>query len=270
MKISQKLGILALIALGATATGVAVGAPSGPSRSTAGGVASAAAAPVDRATESSFTPIAPCRLVDTRHGGGALVGNQVRDFYATGTGGFTTQGGTNGGCGIPTAATAIDVIVQSLNSAGRGYLSETPYGTPFSNTGLLHYLTGQTISSGATLPIAGSATRAFSVEAFSANGTDVVIDVVGYFVKPMTATVDKTGKLLFGSRVLSVSGSAGSYDVRFDRGLVGCNYQATPFTVSSAVVVSTGLVTGTTNTILVKTTVNGAATPATFYLSVNC
>jgi hypothetical protein len=86
----------------------------------------------------------------------------------------------------------------------------------------------------------------------------------------MTATVDKTGKLLFGSRVVSVSGTTGSYDVRSDRSVVGCNYQATPFTVASAVVVSAGLVTGTVNTILVKTSVNGAASPATFYLCVTC
>ena len=269
MKLSQKLGILALTAICATATGAAVAAPSGPRHSPAEGNA-AVVAPVDRATESKFIPIAPCRLVDTRHGGGPLVGYQVRSFYATGTSEFTTQGGTNGGCGIPTAATAIDVIVQSLNSAGRGYLSETPYGTAFSDTGLLHYINGQTISSGATLPIDGTAARAFSLEAFSAKGTDVVIDVVGYFVKPMLATVDKTGKLLFGSRVVSVAGSAGAYDIRFDRSLAACNYQATPFTASTAIVVTAGLVTGTTNTILVKTTVNGAATAATFYLSVSC
>jgi hypothetical protein len=45
---------------------------------------------VDRAIESRFTPITPCRIVDTRSGGGPLTVNTVRSFYATGTSGFTT------------------------------------------------------------------------------------------------------------------------------------------------------------------------------------
>jgi hypothetical protein len=153
------------------------------------------------------------------------------------------------------------VILQAVNSAGRGYLSTTPYGSAFTDTSLLRYMSGQTISTGTTLPINGNGARAFSLQTPSTHSTDVVVDVVGYFIKPMTATADKTGKLLLGSRVVSVSGTTGAYDVRFDRGVVGCNYQATAFTVSTALVVSAALVTGTTTTILVRTTVNGTATP---------
>ncbi|MEO9238453.1 MAG: hypothetical protein ABI418_10205, partial [Jatrophihabitantaceae bacterium] len=40
-----------------------------------------AAAPIDTTTESKYTPIAPCRVADTRVAGGRLNNTTTRNFY---------------------------------------------------------------------------------------------------------------------------------------------------------------------------------------------
>ena len=55
--------------------------------------------------DSTFVPIAPCRIVDTLLAGGALGNGVTRTFYVGGTTNFTAQGGKPGGCGIPINAT---------------------------------------------------------------------------------------------------------------------------------------------------------------------
>ena len=56
--------------------------------------------------ETLFVPIAPCRIIDTRSGGGKIPSGSTRNFVVSGMTGFGGQGGTAGGCGIPTDAIA--------------------------------------------------------------------------------------------------------------------------------------------------------------------
>jgi hypothetical protein len=270
MNVRQKVAVAVAAAACLISTGVAVAAPLTRQHAVgAGPAATPSITSVDTSTESKFTPITPCRIVDTRHGGGALSGGVARSFSAIGSAGISAQGGASGGCGIPSAATALDVSLQSVNSTKAGFLNETASGVAFANASLLHYVKGQTIGSGATLPITGTGTFAFKLKA-SAGHTDVLVDVLGYYIKPMTATVNSNGTLLFGSRVVSVAGTSGQYDVQFDRSVVGCNYQATPFVTGSALVVSVGRLSSTDDTILVDTEVGGTLTAAIFYLAVTC
>ena len=52
-----------------------------------------------------FVPVTPCRVVDTRRGGGALGVREVRSWQVGGAGGaFAGQGGRAGGCGIQAEA----------------------------------------------------------------------------------------------------------------------------------------------------------------------
>jgi hypothetical protein len=77
-------------------------------------------------SEASYVAIEPCRIV-TWNGGGRLVSNATRDFYVRGTTGFTTQGGTSGGCQIPDAATAVALSLAATDTNGtRGRLNLYP------------------------------------------------------------------------------------------------------------------------------------------------
>ena len=71
-----------------------------------------------------YTPVTPCRIVDTRAAvAGALAGGVVRLFDADGSS-FTAQGGGSTGCGIPLGvAQAVTMTIVAVLPAGPGHLT---------------------------------------------------------------------------------------------------------------------------------------------------
>ena len=103
--------IIATSALGSTGGDSTGPGPSGPAGHAAPAVATTNTAPVPTFQPSPagsiFVPITPCRIADTRLGGGIVTGSSTRSFYVAGTVGFAPQGGKSGGCGVPLGATAV-------------------------------------------------------------------------------------------------------------------------------------------------------------------
>ncbi len=107
--------------------------------------------------------------------------------------------------------------------------------------------------------------------------THVIIDITGYFVKPMYAEVARNGSVTAGSRVTSAQRfQAGVYDVTFDRNVTGC---ATTATIGDINTEPGGLIDVQTVTSAVRVFTadpdrGGAPTPAlsdrAFYLVVTC
>src|SRR5438552_8853949 len=66
-----------------------------------------------------YTPVVPCRIVDTRSGGGGvfLPGNQ-RNWLAYSPGGFASQGGSATNCGIPVHPAAVMLNVTLADTIG--------------------------------------------------------------------------------------------------------------------------------------------------------
>ena len=220
-------------------------------------------------TESSYVPITPCRIVDTRIGGGPLVGGAARDFHAVGSAGFAAQGGSSSGCAIPTGAVAIDVSLQSVNSTGPGYVNEAPYGTTFPTTSLLHYVKGQIIGTGSTFPLATASAFDFSLKS-SAGHTDVLVDVVGYLVRPLNAFVLGDGSVVHGSREIATTHLAtGKYEVDFDRDVSGCSYSATAYT-GGEITVEPRMATADAVYVELFTSNGSLSADGDFYLTVSC
>src|SRR5438552_10099865 len=73
----------------------------------------------DTTDDLVYTPIVPCRIVDTRSGGGGmfLPGNQ-RDWLAFSAIGFAGQGGSATNCGIPPHPVAIMANTTLANTVG--------------------------------------------------------------------------------------------------------------------------------------------------------
>jgi hypothetical protein len=70
-----------------------------------------------------YTPVNPCRIIDTRVAGGALTGGTpgpTRQFKVAGSAGFDAQGGNVSGCGVPIGATAVLVNFVAVNAQGAG------------------------------------------------------------------------------------------------------------------------------------------------------
>ena len=98
----------------------------------AGGVAGAEepAVPLtigDTRAQLVYTPVVPCRVLDTRAAGGNLAPGIPRDFRVTGVD-LSSQGGDVAGCNVPQGrATAVLVNLVSVNATGAGNLRAWAY-----------------------------------------------------------------------------------------------------------------------------------------------
>jgi len=203
--------------------------PPGPGAATRG---AAPAAAVDTTQESKYTPIAPCRVVDTRRKGGALVTGATRAFYVDGAGStFADQGGHADGCGIPSSASAIQATVTAVSATGNGSLKAYPAGATAPTATFMNYTKTFNVSNGGSITLCGSKCAADINITNSGYTTHIVIDVQGYYVKPMWVSVkdDAAGTILAGSRVVKVEPlNTGIYVVHFDRDVSKCGYSLSP------------------------------------------
>lgn len=139
-----------------------------------------------------YTPLAPCRIADTRNVGGVITGGTSRNFHGYTATNFSAQGGiATSDCGIPANPSALMINVAAPVSTQSGYLTVWPFGTTMPFASNLDYKAGDLANNemAAKMTI-GSATDEFSVFAFGT--TNVVIDVVGYFMAPQATPLDVT------------------------------------------------------------------------------
>ncbi|WP_353814230.1 hypothetical protein [Agromyces sp. SYSU T00266] len=185
--------------------------------------AAAAAASVGAGSEAVFVPVTPCRIIDTRAGGGKLAANSTRTFYVAGTTGFAPQGGTSGGCGVPGSATAVSISLTTTQASGKGRLTAFPAGVSAPNSTLLSYTSSANVSSSSSVALTTGAGKDMAIRNFNAS-THLVADVLGYWAPQSHAYVSSTGDLLIGSRVVSSTKvGTGHYVVTFDTDVTTCS-----------------------------------------------
>jgi hypothetical protein len=157
-----------------------------------------------------YTPIAPCRIVDTRlatkypH---ILAGGTVYLVDVDGAS-FTTQGGNSSGCGIPFGvARAVHMTLTVTNTQGGGFFNAWGIDVqPLSS--VIDYAPGSTVANTATIPVLPGAGDDFSI--YSSAATSVVIDVVGYFAAPQATSLACT-TVVNGPNVVTAGGGWFSY-----------------------------------------------------------
>ena len=144
----------------------------------------------DIAADLVYTPVTPCRVVDTRlAAAGAIIGNTTRTFDMDGTN-FSTQGGFGGSCGIPSGvARAVVMTITVTQPVATGYFTAWAFGPqPFIS--VLNYEAGETIANSTIVPVAPSAGADFSLYSFAT--AHAIIDVMGYFAAPVATALDCT------------------------------------------------------------------------------
>ncbi|MFZ5636552.1 MAG: hypothetical protein ACOY82_08180 [Pseudomonadota bacterium] len=131
-----------------------------------------------------FTPITPCRIVDTRFAGGQIAAGQTRSFNAAGQSSYAGQGGNAGNCGMQTEVpTAVALNVTAVVPAGAGYATVFPYNTTRPDTASVNYATGAIVNNAIIAKVPNPpASFDFSIYTFAAS--DYVVDIVGYFAPP--------------------------------------------------------------------------------------
>jgi hypothetical protein len=158
---------------------------------------SAATSPVtaaglgDFADNLVYTPINPCRIVDTRNAGGKISGGASRSFDVDNTTSFAFQGGNNGPCGIPfDVASAVEMTITSTNAAAVGFFTAWAVGSPQPLASVLNYTPGVSIAGTVIVPVLPGSGNDFNI--FSSATSDLVVDVLGYFAAPVATPLNCT------------------------------------------------------------------------------
>ncbi len=133
---------------------------------------------------SSFTPLPPCRILDTRatSGGPTRFGSgETRDVQVAGSGAnFLAQGGVANGCGVPDGVAAVEVTITAVQADGAGFVRAWPSGQSEPNATVLNYSLGRNISNSAAVPLASSGTLDLRIRNAGAT-THLLVDVLGYY-----------------------------------------------------------------------------------------
>jgi hypothetical protein len=122
---------------------------------------------------STFNPIAPVRLLDTRNGNGSsgkIAANTPRTFQI---------GGRDV---IPADATAVtgNLTVTGETNSWAVYLGPDPVAYPASST--INFKKGDVTANGVTVALSATGSLSATYMASSGNKTDLVFDVTGYFM----------------------------------------------------------------------------------------
>jgi hypothetical protein len=157
---------------------------------------------------STFVPITPCRLVDTRglftpvYAGGPFSANQVRNYMASGN------------CGVPAGANrvkAVSLAVTTPPTSASGDIEVIASGATLGHTVVMVIQAGQWNS--ATTISAVDTTGSFQVQLRSTPG-DVVIDINGYYADTSVAQTGDyyqiNGNYTGGGGLLYITTSAGT------------------------------------------------------------
>ena len=164
----------------------------------------------DATADLTYTPVNPCRILDTRStAAGPLAPNVARTFYGHAAS-FFIQGGAGWDCGIPDGVSALAMNVYAVNPTNLGFIKVWPANGAEPLVSTVNYQVGITaIATGTVVPVDASNDNQFIAKSPAA--VDFVADVVGYFKSPGDAT--SLDIRLSGERVMRYEFKANSPNV---------------------------------------------------------
>lgn len=167
--------------------------------------------------EMVYTPITPCRAFDTTKTT-KIPANGSRAFQITGSAGFTGQGGSANGCGVPASASAVTLNLTATNGSAAGLATAAATGAG-SSAVYLRFPVSAPTSIQATVALGAQ-----KLTVKTSNTFNVLGDVTGYYAPQIWAYVGGDGVILDkSSRVLSATKlSAGLYELTIDRSVDQC------------------------------------------------
>lgn len=140
-----------------------------------------------------YTPLQPCRIVDTRVAGGAIAANGSRSFKAVNSASFTAQGGSATNCGtLGLAASAVALNVVAVTPSSGGYATVFPFGTSQPLASSVNYTAGAVVNT-AIISAIPNPLQASDFTVYTFAQAHYVIDIVGYFAPPVATGLECTG-----------------------------------------------------------------------------
>ena len=167
----------------------------------------------DVSQDVTYTPLTPCRLIDTRgsfqpvYAGGAFAAGEVRDY---------TMVGGNGTClsQLPFGPNPIAVQLQVFaipTACLSGDLEILPQGSTFGGTATMVFIGTTLFNTVSTIAKVNPATNQISVQ-IRGGASHLAADLVGYFKAPTLAPVSsllRSGTFLLASGLSVSSGTLG-------------------------------------------------------------
>jgi len=139
----------------------------------------------------SFTPVEPCRILDTRdpdYASGPFLPDDVREFHVYGDGlTIEAQGGDSLGCPSPVGEPrGVMVNITTVPRVAKGNVLGFPAGTTPGTSSTVNYRTGvQNVANAAAFKTRFSDNLTTDLALKNSFGTaDVVMDVLGYYNAP--------------------------------------------------------------------------------------
>jgi hypothetical protein len=153
-----------------------------------------------------FTPVTPCRIIDTRNAGGIIAANTGRQFQVN-MGNYSSQGGYAGSCNIPINPAAVAINVASTQQTGNGHIRVIVTGGGIPLAAMLNYKAGTNISNAAVVRSLETGTDDIFIYS-GVSATHVVVDIMGYFAAPQATSLDVYTTSAYVSIAPGVYGSA--------------------------------------------------------------
>lgn len=138
-----------------------------------------------------YTPITPCRIIDTRVVGGMFGSNTTRSYDAFTATDFTAQGGDATNCDIPLNVSALTVKITSSLPLDDGHFTVYPSNEAKPLASSLNYRVGVNTSNESHFRLCRPACPTdFSV--YSLSAAHLVVDVNGYYMEPEATALECT------------------------------------------------------------------------------
>lgn len=158
------------------------------SRTEMGNIAGKALGDLDR--DLTYTPIQPCRILDTRNTvAGPVAAGATRSFVVV-AGTYASQGGDVGDCGttgVVPSAVALNVTAVTPDRAG--YATVFPFGATQPLASSVNYTAGAIVNN-AIITKVPNPLLASDFSIYSYGQAHYVVDIVGYFAAPRKTPLD--------------------------------------------------------------------------------
>jgi hypothetical protein len=138
-----------------------------------------------------YTPIQPCRVVDTRFtGAGPIATSGTRSFRAAGAANYTSQGGSATNCGMNGQIPGAVVLnVTAVFPTGPGHAIVYPFGSAQPTTASVNFVAGAIVNNSIITQVPDPA-GASDFTIFTTAQADYVVDIVGYFDSPAATPIE--------------------------------------------------------------------------------
>lgn len=143
-------------------------------------------------SDLTYTPITPCRIVDTRVAGGVIAFNSERSFKGVNSANFTAQGGSATDCGtLGLSASALVLNVTAVTPTLAGFATVYPFGVARPLAASVNYTAGAIVNNSVVTPIPNPL-QANDFTIYTFGQSHYVVDIVGYFAPAQATALECT------------------------------------------------------------------------------